>query len=239
MTCAMMALGYSDRPMASGDEQWLTVEHAGVSWTIDADFLSSSWTCIWDRGCQGIEAAAAADAGFGCCSVGAELLDEDEAMAVAALAATIDPGDFQHHDELVQHGAFADQSTPAGKPNTRVVDGACIFLNRPGFAGGHGCVLHAEAQRQNESPTDWKPSICWQLPVKVETVGDTKTLRGWQRFDWGPDGQDMAWCCTAREEGGEAFVGDRPVIESLREELVALLGESLVDGIAQRLDTND
>lgn len=219
----------------SSDVEWLSVIHDGESWLVDADFLRSSWTCIWDRGCHGIERQADAAGGLGCCSVGAEVLDDDEAMLISALAATIDPTDFQHYEEFVAHGAFAGDRTPAGKQNTRVVDGACVFLNRPGFAGGHGCVLHAEAQRSNESPIDWKPSICWQLPLKVETDENSKRLRGWLRSDWGPDGNEMAWCCTQRDDGGEAFAGDRPVIESLRDELVALLGDSLVDEISTRL----
>ena len=33
---------------------------------------------------------------------------------------------------------------------TRLVDGACVFLNRPGFPTGPGCALHqhADAHRQ-------------------------------------------------------------------------------------------
>ncbi len=223
--------------MAS-DERWLAIEHDGESWLVDAEFLASPWTCIWDRGCHGIESASNADAGLGCCSVGAELLDDDEAMTIAALAATIGPQDFQHHEQFVANGAFSDHRTPAGKRNTLVVDGACVFLNRPGFAGGHGCALHAEAERQDDAPIDWKPSICWQLPLKVETDEDGKRLRGWLRSDWGPEGADMAWCCTASDEGAQAYVGDRPVIESLQEELVALLGDELVEKVAQRLEAN-
>ena len=41
-------------------------------------------------------------------------------------------------------------------------------------------------------------------------------VRAWTRADWGPEGETMAWCCT---EGDLAYVGDRPVVESLAEEL--------------------
>jgi hypothetical protein len=34
----------------------------------------------------------------------------------------------------------------------------------------------------------------------------------------------MAWCCT---EGDRAYVGDRPVVESLAEELEALAGHDV------------
>jgi len=112
-------------------------------------------------------------------------------------------------------------------------------LNRPGFDGGHGCVLHAEATRQDESPLDWKPSICWQLPLKLESDGDVTRVRGWLRSDWGPEGDDMAWCCTERETNADAFVGDAPVIESLRPELDALLGAELVETLAAALDVDE
>ncbi len=112
-----------------------------------------------------------------------------------------------------------------------MVDDACIFLNRPGFAGGAGCALHLGAVDDGESPIDWKPSVCWQLPLRVDwaaaddpaqpTVTETATVRGWTRADWGDDGDPMHWCCT---EGDRAYVGDRPVVESLADELDALVG---------------
>ena len=219
------------------DSEWLTVPDGDTTWRVDAAFLSSNWTCIWDRGCAGIEADAAVDAQLGCCSVGAELLDDDEAMLISALATTLDAEHAQFANEIAAGGALNDAMR-----NTRVVDGACIFLNRPGFAGRAGCALHAEAERSGESPLDWKPSICWQLPLRVErsTEGGSTlaTLRSWSRVDWGPDGETMAYCCTERADArapADAFIGDRPVVESLREELVALMGEAVVDEIAERV----
>ncbi len=43
----------------------------------------------------------------------------------------------------------------------------------------------------------------------------------------------MAWCCT---EGGRAFVGDRPVVESLEEELDTLVGTPVFVELRRRLD---
>ena len=42
----------------------------------------------------------------------------------------------------------------------------------------------------------------------------------------------MAWCCT---EGDRAYVGDRPVIESLSEELSELLGNEVFVELRKRL----
>ena len=138
--------------------------------------------------------------------------------------------------------AGVSEETPAGL-NTRLVDGACIFLNRPGFAGGEGCALHLQAVADDERPIDWKPSVCWQLPIHVDWAEDTTgggvrsateraTVRAWSRADWGDDGDPMHWCCT---EGERAYVGDRPVVDSLGEELTELAGSEVYVELRRRL----
>ena len=202
-------------------------------WRFETDFLTSNWTCIWGRGCKGIGVTANTENGHGCCSVGAELDGEDEALNLSANAAFVPTSLFQFHEEAALGGVFRDEKRNA----TRVVEGACIFLNRPGFEGGAGCALHLAAQHFEESPIDWKPSVCWQLPIKVDWElgeGNTEiaTVRRWSRKDWGDDGDPMAWCCT---EGPEAYVGDKRVIDSLSGELTAIVGEAVMVTLRQRL----
>ncbi|HET6953870.1 MAG TPA: hypothetical protein VFI47_26130 [Acidimicrobiales bacterium] len=203
-----------------------------VTWRFDRAFLTSRWSCIWGRGCLGIEPEPDPDGGRGCCSLGAGL-DEDEGPLVSALAATLPAEGFEHHAEAAAGGVFADERRRA----TRVIGGACIFLNRPGFPGGAGCALHLAALAAGESPVDWKPSVCWQLPLRVEWApgaGDTEvaTVRAWSRADWGGAGETMAWCCT---EGDLAYGGDRPVVESLGEELAAVAGTAVYVELRRRL----
>lgn len=200
----------------------------GTRWHVDGDFLASNWECSWGSGCQGILDHRSEDLQQGCCSVGAQLLDEDEAMLVAAMAAMVDPSRFQHHREAQAGNIFANSDRSA----TRLVDGACIFLNRPGFEGGPGCALHLEAEALGEAPMDWKPAICWQLPLKVEHHGDgSKTLRRWARQDWGAGGERMAWCCT---EGTDCHTGDRAVVNSLGAEVRALVGPEVFVELRRR-----
>ena len=204
-----------------------------VTWRLDRGFLTSNWTCIWGRGCKGILDVPAEHLNQGCCSIGAELADPEEAMTISALAATLDPEFFQFHQAIDADDVFSDSA----RTNTKVVDGACIFLNRPGFDGGEGCALHIAAIRAGESPTAWKPSVCWQLPIKVDweasTDGkETATLRRWERRDWGEDGDSMHWCCT---EGPEAYIGDRMVVDSLADELTEVLGEPVYVELRRRL----
>lgn len=219
----------------AGDDRYVEVDAGDTVWRFDPGFLRSRWTCIWGRGCKGIAPEPAPDLQLGCCSLGAELDGPDEAMALSALAAMIPATLFQHHDAAVDGGVFRDEVRAA----TRVVDGACIFLNRPGFAGGAGCALHLAAVQHGEAPLDWKPSVCWQLPLKVDWEMrdddvEVATVRGWQRRDWGPVGETMAWCCTT--DGPEAYVADAPVVETLREELAALAGEEVYVELRRRLD---
>jgi hypothetical protein len=206
-----------------------------TTWRFDRSFLTSNWVCIWGRGCLGILDEPAEALGQGCCSVGAQLDGIDESRLISALAATLEPERFQHHLEAAADGVFGDDE----RLSTRVVDGACIFLNRPGFEGGAGCALHLAAIDFGESPIEWKPSVCWQLPVKVDWEqgddgGEIATVRRWSRADWGDEGETMAWCCT---EGERAYVGDRPVIDSLAEELTEMVGTAVYVELRSRLSS--
>ncbi len=209
------------------------IDAGDTLWRFDRAFLTSRWTCIWGRGCLGILDEPAEHLGQGCCSVGAELGSQDEAMLLSALAACLDPERFEHHADAAEGGIFRDE----GRDATRVVDGACIFLNRPGFAGGAGCALHVAAVEAGEPPHHWKPSVCWQLPLKVDWEErpdgvEVATVRRWSRADWGDEGETMAWCCT---EGERAYVGDRPVVESLGDEIEALVGTPVHLELRRRL----
>ena len=217
-------------PVDAGMEE---IQDADTVWRFDRDFFESTWVCLWGRGCLGIGLEPAPELGLGCCSIGADLGDADEARMIAALSATLPSSRFQHHAEAVAGGIFGN----AERTHTRVVDGACIFLNRPGFPGGAGCALHLEAIASGESPIDWKPSVCWQLPIKVDWVAgaggtEVATVRRWTRSDWGAEGETMAWCCT---EGSLAYQGERPVIESLGVELEAIVGTAVYVELRHRI----
>ena len=212
---------------------FIEVTDGETLWRFEPHFLQSNWTCIWGRGCTGILEHPAEHLQQGCCSVGAELTDLEEAMTISALAATIPAELWQHASHIDANDVFSDET----RSSTKVVDGACIFLNRPGFAGGAGCALHLAADDAGESPIDWKPSVCWQLPVRVDWAMQPNgvehaTVRRWSRADWGDEGETMHWCCT---EGTEAYVGTQPVIDSLAEELAGIAGQHVYVELRRRL----
>jgi hypothetical protein len=244
-----------DHDTAGDDpDDLIEIADGNTVWRFERAFLTSNWTCLYGRGCKGILEREAEELQQGCCSLGAHFGDgpagEAEAMTVAAYAAMIPPERFQFHDvasdatlddpESGANGIFGD----ADRTHTRVVehDGttACIFLNRPGFAGGQGCALHIAATASGDSPTEWKPSVCWQLPLRIDwreidDETESATVRRWTRADWGDHGRTMAWCCTERSEGGEAYSGGEPVVESMRDELIALAGQPVYVELRRRL----
>jgi len=225
-----------------GAHEWLSFPDPKEdrTWVFDVTFLLSSWECIFGRGCQGVLTGPASDLVQGCCSYGAHFTSGDDIKRVERAAATLEPQDWQY---------LAKGRTKAGKLRvfkvtadnetvTRQADGACIFLNRPGFAGGPGCALHAAALRQGKRPMDLKPDVCWQLPLRREDETDstghvTSTVRQWDRRHWGVGGADFHWWCT---EAPEAFVGTQPVYRALRDELIALVGRRPYAMVAAELE---
>ncbi|NNF53970.1 MAG: hypothetical protein HKN03_05945 [Acidimicrobiales bacterium] len=200
----------------------------GTRWKIDVGFTDSSWKCVWGNGCQGILHTNSEEKNEGCCSGGAHLVDQGEAMLISALGASLDPDRFQNHQTAAASGVLN-----AGIPlATRVVGGACIFFNKPGFEGGVGCALYLAALDEGESPHDWRPSICWQAPLLVDDHEDgSKTLRPWNRSDFLPE-TEVAWCCT--EPGATSFSGETSVAHSLQRELAEILGEDLAEQLRRR-----
>ena len=125
----------------------------------DLTWLTSSWGCIFGNGCHGIVPGRAAD---GCCSHGPFYSGRADEKRVREFAAQLTPETWQFYKK----GQKGFTELEDGKRRTRRVDGACIFLNRPGFDGGVGCSLHSLALTIDRHPLETKPDVCWQLPIR-------------------------------------------------------------------------
>lgn len=198
------------------------------TWVVDVTFLLSRWQCIFGAGCQGVLTGPAPELVQGCCSYGAHFTGKEDVRRVKAAAASLTREDWQFYDRGHSKSGKLSVTTTneAGDTVTRQAEGACVLLNRPGFAGGPGCALHAAALRRGERPMDLKPDVCWQLPLRREDETDatghvTSVVRQWDRRHWGEGGFDFHWWCT---EAPEAFTGDRAVYETMADELEALMG---------------
>ncbi|MBC7300208.1 MAG: hypothetical protein H5T78_04575 [Nocardia sp.] len=201
----------------------------------DLTWLLSHWTCVFGTpACQGIIAERPDD---GCCSHGAFLADKDDRKRLSGAVKMLTADDWQHMGEATENGKVVkkgylelDELEDEPALRTRRFDGACIFLNRPGFAAGPGCALHIMAVRKGIEPLEVKPDVCWQLPIRrtqdwVERPDGEQILRTvvteYDRRGWGPGGLDLDWYCTGSPD---AHVGARPVWQSYGPELRELLG---------------
>ncbi|MCX5585295.1 hypothetical protein OHA91_17025 [Streptomyces erythrochromogenes] len=229
---------------AVADEKGLDFPRAWVEFPDPADdeqvfrcdltWLTSRWTCIFGSGCQGIQAGRASD---GCCTLGAHFSDEDDEKRVAEHVARLTPELWQFHDVGSESGWT--QADDDGEKQTRRWDGACIFLNRPGFPAGAGCSLHILALKEGREPLETKPDVCWQLPIRrtydwIERPDDTRVLQvsigEYDRRGWGPGGHDLHWWCTSATSAHGA--GD-PVYVSYRAELTELMGKEGYEALVQ------
>jgi len=200
----------------------------------DLTWLTSRWTCIFGAGCRGVFADRPDD---GCCTLGAHFADREDERRVRSWVRKLTADEWQYKAEARRSGWI--ETDEDGERKTRVVDGACIFLNRPGFPGGAGCALHKHALNNGLHFVETKPDVCWQLPIRrlyreVERTDGTTytevTVTEYDRRGWGPGGHDFDWYCTGNTE---AHHGREPVYLANRTELVTLLGEKAYDELAR------
>src|SRR4051794_8162171 len=141
--------------------EWVSFEIDGDTYVFDLTFLASNWTCIFGQGCQGVLTAPAPELVHGCCTYGAHFTGKKDRKRVLARAETLTAEQWQYKDEAERRGGAVHKDDD-GAIVSELVDGACIFLNRLGFATAEpGCALHQAALDADERPLDWKPEVCW------------------------------------------------------------------------------
>ena len=193
------------------------------TWLFDITFLESGWNCIFGHGCQGVLTGPAEELVQGCCSYGAHFTDKADARRVEKAAKTLSADQWQF---ISKGKTGVVRTTKDGELVTKLVKDACIFLNRPDFERGPGCALHVAAMDRGESYIDLKPDVCWQLPLRRddEVLDDghlVTRITQWERRNWGAGGEEFHWWCT---EAPEAFGSQTRVVDSMRDELVAMVG---------------
>ncbi|HSV65324.1 MAG TPA: hypothetical protein VLJ59_05375 [Mycobacteriales bacterium] len=204
----------------------------------DLTWLCSSWSCIFGRGCHGILADRPDD---GCCSHGAFFSDPADEKRVRAAAAELTADIWQYHPGRRARRLTVTDTVGenTNRRRTRTVEGACVFLNRPGFVGGAGCALHLLALRTGRNPITTKPDVCWQLPIRreqdwMDRIDGTRvllsTLTEFDRRSWGEGGHDLHWWCTSSPE---AHGGGEKLYVSYRPELTALVGPAAYGELAR------
>ena len=217
----------------------------------DMTWLLSRWTCVFGTpACHGIDAD---QPDSGCCTNGAFLSDDDDRARLLENVELLGEDEWQHRSacrEIAEAGESdlepwlevdeltGDDGEPEQALRTRRHNGRCVFFNDVGWPAGSGCALHHMAGRTGRSLPDSKPYVCWQLPLRQTQEWETRADEGevlhtriseYDRRGWGPGGLDLDWYCTGSPE---AHVGSEPVYVSMRDELVALLGQEVYDVLA-------
>jgi hypothetical protein len=220
----------------------------------DLTWLLSRWTCVFGTACHGVIAGRAAE---GCCSHGAFFTDKDDEKRVRKAVKRLNRDTWQHYRRGFENWTemdTVDGSTPARRTALREggggapqrgaggelqATGPCVFHNDRDFPGGYGCALHAQAIRDGVHPLEYKPDVCWQLPIRREQEWVTRqdetqvlltVLTEFDRRGWGSGGHDHHWWCTSSPE---AHVGGEPLYRSYQPELTALIGEPAYEKLAE------
>jgi hypothetical protein len=209
----------------------------------DLTWLLSRWTCIFARGCHGIAGGRAGGrAEDGCCSHGAFFTDSDDEKRVRASVKKLTPQTWQHFRRGFKNYTEMDTidgETPARRTATRGPDQPCVFLNDASFPGGGGCALHGQALRDGVHPLEYKPDVCWQLPIRRDQEWTKRpdgskvllsVLGEFDRRGWGEGGHDLHWWCTSSPD---AHVGTKPMYEEYEPELTALIGKPAYEKLAE------
>ena len=169
----------------------------GWSWEFDLTFMLSNYRCIWGCGCPDTRLQRTAR---GCCVDGVEIYRGDgdtpgreDLKNIRGRVRQLTDEDWQNRPVALQRGGRDPSGKARFKPgsvHTRLYPGACIFHNRVDHPGGAGCALHVAALRRGENPMDWKPRICWQVPLFFDIDEKTKTtaVRPCRTTDRGGEG---------------------------------------------------
>ena len=172
-------------------------------------FLLSSWQCIFGCGCQGIWTAPTPELGHGCCTYGAHFSDKADREHVVKVAKELGADEWQFAKVAKKKGIYTKVVEDEGDGpewKTTIHKDACIFLNRLDFPAGAGCALHLHALNRGKHFSDYKPEVCWQVPLRrIDDEQDDGSvisrLTEFGRDGWGEGGEDFGWWCTEAARG--------------------------------------
>ena len=221
-----------------GAHEWVSFEDPDEdrTWVFDVTFLLSRWQCIFGHGLPGGADRAGARAGAGVLLLRGPLHRRRRRRAGQGRGQ--DPHRRAVAVRPVSGRRGVVKTEADGTQVTRLVDGACIFLNRPGFPAGRAAPCTAPPSSGASTRWTLKPDVCWQLPLRREDTTDepgrvTSTVTQWDRKHWGEGGFEFHWWCT---EAPEAFGAKPPVYRHMRDELTGLVGPLVYGMLAAYLD---
>ena len=224
-------------PVPDDLHEWISLRRSGRgrTWVFDVTFLRSRWTLHLRCRLPGrARRGPAPELAQGCCSYGAHFIDDDDVDRVDAAVERLERRQWQFRKKGRRSGWLDAPRTTAPRI-TRVVDGACIFLNRPGFPGGAGCALHhRRGGRRTSGPWTGSPtcagsSRCASRSTPTSTATSRRRCGSGSAATGARAAHEFHWWCT---ESGDAFVGGVAVYVYLRDEIVEMVGQTVYDQMA-------
>lgn len=203
-------------------KRWIEITTSTKTWLVDTEFLLSDYECQWGTGCKGINPNRP---DLGCCANGAYLTDSDVELLKDKVPQLKD-SEWQHKtDDYLTKSKYKtrlgikrwDGQLKTSVQNDDDEVSGCVFANDPDFQGGMGCALHIAAVNRGEDFIEWKPEICWQMPLYIEEIEELE-VNILRMFHWGES--DYPWFC---ERDREMWVGKNPVYQSMSKELKKML----------------
>lgn len=103
--------------------------------------------------------------GDSCCQYGVDV-DIENVKRIEAVADRLEAFVGSTRDQWFEEGYGDDPDFPGGlATRTKVVDGACVFLNRK----GRGCLLHSFALQEGFNFNEIKPLVSAIFPVTFDS----------------------------------------------------------------------
>ena len=221
--------------------EWVSFEDPDEerTWVFDLTFLTSPWTCIYGRRVPRRPHGSGRRPRAGLLQLRRPLRRRGRrGQAMLELRRAAHPGAVA----VPRRGhrkAGPTKVNKAGEIKTRLVDGACIFLNRPGFEGGIGCALHSAALEPPASArSTGSPRCAGSSRCGSRTTPRTPTATSPPRCGSG-SGATGARAAPSSTGGAPSPTTPssttRPVYETLRDEIVEMVGQKAYDLLAEHV----
>ena len=135
----------------------------------DVTFLTSPWTCIFGRGCPGIAHRARRPSSSRAAAATAPTSPTRPTASGSAKrgrAARARRVAVPRRGRGRSAGRSTRTTTASGSPASSTAPASSS--TGPASPPAPGCALHQAAVARGERFIDWKPDVCWQLPLRLE-----------------------------------------------------------------------
>ena len=174
----------------------------GQRFRCDLTWLTSSWTCIFGSGCQGIYADRPDD---GCCTLGAHFTDEDDVKRVKAVVKELGEDEWQHHPGSTKVSRLdRDRGRRRSRPRSSTAPASSSTARASRPAPAARCTSTRCSPARSRTPSSPTSAGSCRSGAPTARSSCPTGRRGWRsriteydRRGWGPGGHDLDWYCSA------------------------------------------